>query len=229
MDDTVNSYHTRPGGASRGDILTEAWIMKSLRYLPVAFALFGLVLLGACSGGKQVSRIDTDTTVDLSGKWNDADSRMVSEEVIDDMLGSPWLARYDARYDERPTVIVGLVRNRSDEHIVTETFTKDIERACVNSGDVRIVATSEEREDLRDERDDQADFSRPDTVKRFGLEYGADYMLMGTINKINDREGDEEIVFYQIDLELTDIETNEKVWIGGKKHKKYIGRSNFKG
>ena len=47
--------------------------------------------------------------------------------------------------------------------------------------------------------------------------------------KISDREGDEEIVFYQIDLELTDIETNEKVWIGGKKHKKYIGRSNFKG
>jgi uncharacterized protein (TIGR02722 family) len=203
--------------------------MQTLRALTAFALVIGLVALTGC-GGKEVTRIDTDTTVDLSGKWNDADSRMVSEEVIDDMLDSPWLARFEARNDgERPTVIVGLVRNRSDEHIVTETFTKDIERACVNSGDVRIVATSEERLDLRDERDDQADFSRPDTVKRFGMEYGADYMLMGTINKISDREGDEEIVFYQIDLELTDIETNEKVWIGGKKHKKYIGRSNFKG
>ena len=203
--------------------------MKTLR---VAFALvlvLGLVALAGC-GGKQVTRIDTDTTVDLSGKWNDADSRMVSEEVVEDMLGAAWLARFEARNEgQRPTVIVGLVRNRSDEHIVTETFTKDIERACVNSGRARIVASSEEREDLRDERDDQADFSRPDTVKRFGMEYGADYMLMGTINKISDREGKEEIVFYQVDLELTDIETNEKVWIGGKKHKKYIGRSNFKG
>jgi uncharacterized protein (TIGR02722 family) len=189
----------------------------------------GLLVLGGC-GGKQVTRIDTDTTVDLSGKWNDADSRMVSEEVIDDMLSAAWLVRFQAVNDgERPTVIVGLVRNRSDEHIVTETFTKDIERACINSGQVRIVASSEERQDLRDERDDQADFSRPDTVKKFGMEYGADYMLMGTINKISDREGNEEIVFYQVDLELTDIETNEKVWIGGKKHKKYIGRSNFKG
>jgi uncharacterized protein (TIGR02722 family) len=174
--------------------------------------------------------LDTDTTIDLSGKWNDADSRMVSEEVIDDMLSAPWLVRFAAANgNERPTVIVGLVRNRSDEHIATETFTKDIERACVNKGTVRIVASSEERGDLRDEKADQADFSRPDTVKKFGLEYGADYMLMGTINKISDREDDEEIVFYQVDLELTDIETNEKVWIGGKKHKKYIGRSNYKG
>ena len=203
--------------------------MQTLRVLSALVLVVGLVALAGC-GGKEVTRIDTDTTVDLSGKWNDADSRMVSEEVIDDMLDSPWLVRFETRNDgNRPTVIVGLVRNRSDEHIVTETFTKDIERACVNSGDVRIVATSEERLDLRDERDDQADFSRPDTVKKFGMEYGADYMLMGTINKISDREGDEEIVFYQIDLELTDIETNEKVWIGGKKHKKYIGRSNFKG
>ena len=203
--------------------------MKILRYLPIYLALFGVVAIAGCSGGKKVSRIDTDTTVDLSGKWNDADSRMVSEEVVEDMLSAAWLARFEARNNERPTVIVGLVRNRSDEHIVTETFTKDIERACINSGDVRIVASSEEREDLRDERDDQQDFSSPDTVKRFGLENGADYMLMGTINKISDREGDEEIVFYQVDLELTDIETNEKVFIGGKKHKKYIGRSNYKG
>ena len=203
--------------------------MQTLRVLSALVLVVGLVVLAGC-GGKEVTRIDTDTTVDLSGKWNDADSRMVSEEVIEDMLDSPWLPRFEARNDgERPTVIVGLVRNRSDEHIVTETFTKDIERSCVNSGDVRIVATSEERLDLRDERDDQADFSRPDTVKRFGMEYGADYMLMGTINTISDREGDEEIVFYQIDLELTDIETNEKVWIGGKKHKKYIARGKYKG
>lgn len=203
--------------------------MKTLRLLPAFLAVLGLVALSGC-GGKKVTRLDTDTTIDLSGKWNDADSRMVSEQVIGDMLASPWLTRFAARNGtERPTVIVGLVKNRSDEHIATETFTKDIERACVNRGTVRIVASSEERQGLRDERDDQADFSRPDTVKQFGMEYGADYMLMGTINKISDREDDEEIVFYQVDLQLTDIESNEVVWIGGAKHKKYIGRDKYKG
>ena len=204
--------------------------MKIIRLMPALLAVLGLVALAGCGGGKKVTRLDTDTTIDLSGKWNDADSRMVSEQVIGDMLASPWLTRFAAQNGaERPTVIVGLVRNRSDEHIATETFTKDIERACVNRGTVRIVASSEERQDLRGERDDQADFSRPDTVKQFGMEYGADFMLMGTINKISDREEGEEVVFYQVDLELTDIETNEKVWIGGAKHKKYIGRDKYKG
>ncbi|RKZ07573.1 penicillin-binding protein activator LpoB [bacterium] len=202
--------------------------MRTLRLLLVSILALGLIALAGCSG-KKVTRIDTDTTIDLSGKWNDADSRMVSEEVIEDMLKAPWVVRFSARNEQaRPTVIVGLMRNRSDEHIVTETFTKDIERACINQGTVRIVASSEERADLRDERSDQADFSSAATVKKFGLEYGADYMLMGTINKISDREDDEEIIFYQVDLELTDIETNEKVWIGGKKHKKYIGRDKYK-
>lgn len=204
--------------------------MKIIRRTPVLLAVLGLLALGGCGGGKQVTRLDTDTTIDLSGKWNDADSRMVSEQVIADMLASPWITRFAAQHGtERPTVIVGLVKNRSDEHIPTELFTKDIERACVNRGTVRIVANSDERQGLRDERDDQADFSRPDTVKKFGMEYGADFMLMGTINKLSDREDGEEVVFYQVDLQLTDIETNEVVWIGGAKHKKYIGRDKYKG
>ena len=124
--------------------------MKILRLLPTLVLVLALATMAGCSNPKTVTRVDTDTTIDLSGKWNDADSRMVSEEVMGDMLGSPWIARFAASNGtERPTVIVGLVRNRTDEHIVTETFTKDIERACVNMGTVRIVASSEERVDVR--------------------------------------------------------------------------------
>lgn len=193
------------------------------RALVFTVLVASLATLSAC-GGKSVQRIDTNTTVDLSGRWNDADSRMVGEEVVADLLTAPWITRFEAANTERPTVIVGIVRNRSDEFIAVETFTKDIERAFVNSGRVRVVASSSEREQLRDERSDQADFSSAETVKQFGREFGADYMLLGTINKITDEEGKERVVFYQVDLELTSIETNLKVWIGGKKHKKFIER-----
>lgn len=193
------------------------------RALVLTVLIASLATLAAC-GGKTVERIDTDTTVDLSGRWNDADSRMVGEEVVADVLTAPWITRFEASHSERPTVIVGIVRNRSDEFIAVETFTKDVERAFVNSGRVRVVASSSEREELRDERSDQADFSSPETVKQFGREYGADYMMMGTINKITDEEGNQRVVYYQVDLELTSIETNEKVWIGGKKHKKLVTR-----
>lgn len=202
---------------------------KFLRLLSIVAIAIVLLALAAC-GGKQVQRIDTDTVTDLSGRWNDTDSRLVSQQMVGDITTAAWLERYNSRnVGERPTVIVGNVRNRSSEHIATEVFTKDIERAFINTGTVRVVASSEERVDLRDERGDQQDFSSPETVKQFGREHGADYMLMGTINTITDEEGGEKVVFYQVDLELTDIETNEKVWIDQKQIKKYIGKDRYKG
>ena len=195
----------------------------------VAFALI-FALLAGCGGKKVVTRLDPNTAIDLSGRWNDEDSRLVSEEFVGKILEARWIERHDRTHDSaQPIVIVGLVRNKSTEHIATETFTKDIERAFINSGIVRVVASSEERVQIRDEREEQQDFSSPETVKKFGREAGADYMLMGTINSIEDQEEGEKVVFYQVDLELTDIETNEKVWLDQKELKKYIARSKYKG
>ena len=98
----------------------------------------------------------------------------------------------------------------------------------MNSGSVRVVAKKEEREGIREERQDQQANASIETVKAFGEELGADYMLIGEINKITDQEGREKVAFYQVDLTLTDLQSNEKVWIGQKKLKKYIARKPYK-
>ena len=104
----------------------------------------------------------------------------------------------------------------------TKTFIKNIERECVNTGLVRVVQNSELRERMRIERADQQQFSSPETTKKWGREMGADYMLFGTINSIVDTYNKKQVTYYQINLELADMETNELVWIGEKKIKKYI-------
>jgi len=186
-------------------------------------------LLAAGCGGTKVTRIESDKTVDLSGKWNDSDSRMVSEEMIRDCLGQAWLRRHMTERSKAPVVIVGAVRNKSMEHIPVETFIKDIERAFINSGEVTVVADAGERVDIRAEREAMQGNVTPETLKRFGREVGADYVMTGVINQIKDTEGGEEISYYQTDLELIDVESNVKVWLGQKKIKKYIERSGFKG
>ena len=128
----------------------------------------------------------------------------------------------------KPRIIVGTILNKSDEHISTETFTKDLEIALLNSGKASFVASKDQREEIREERMDQADFSDPATVKKFGKELGADYMLKGQINTITDAAGKTTLKYYQTELELIDIETNEKVWIGQKKIKKVVGKSKYK-
>jgi uncharacterized protein (TIGR02722 family) len=186
-------------------------------------------VVAGCSSGKTVSRVDTDTTIDLSGRWNDTDSRLVSEEMIGDALGGTWYTDYMQQKGDRPTVIVGTVRNKSSEHIPVSTFVGDIERAFVNSNKVRVVATAEEREEVRDERADQGKFASDETIKQFGQEHGADYMMIGTISSVLDKEEGDEVRFYQVDMTLVDIATNEKTWMGQKKIKKFVGRDKYAG
>ena len=184
--------------------------------------------MNGCSQQKTVTRIDPSTNTDLSGVWNDTDSRLVANEMIDNILSERWLSDYKEAKKKNPTVIVGNIRNRSSEHIQTITFIKDLEKALINSGKVDFVANKEEREEVRDERQDQQDNASDETLKKFRQETGADFLLRGDITTITDQEGGEKVTFYQVNLELINIETNKKVWIGDKKIKKFISRSGTK-
>lgn len=195
-----------------------------MRIRKIALVVAMAVTAFGCAG-RQVQRIDPDSTIDLSGRWNDADSRMVSDEMIGNCMTSPWLQRHVDTNNKRPAVIVGLVRNKTSEHIAIDTFIGDMERAFINSGQVTVVASAEEREQIREERADQQTYAAEETVKQWGRELGADYMLSGTISSIADEEGGEKVVFYQTDLTLIDLQNNTKVWLGQKKIKKYIGRN----
>jgi len=172
-----------------------------------------------------VQRTSADTTTDLSGRWNDTDSRLVAEEMIGDLLNSAWLANFSQQEGGKPVVIVGRVRNLSSEHIDTTPFIKDIERELVNSGRVTFVASAEEREAVREERMDQQTEASPETIKRLGEETGADFMLRGSITSQTDAVEGQRAVLYQVDLELINIESNEKAWINSKKIKKVIEQS----
>ena len=190
--------------------------------------LAAILFLSACASGPRVTRTASDEVIDLSGFWNDTDSRMVSEEMIGDSLKRAWIDDWRGATGEKPTVIVGSVRNRSSEHINTHTFSKDLERAFVNSGRIRVVASSDERGGLRNERLDQLRNSTIDTAKSMGKELGADFMLIGSIDTIIDAAGGTNLRFYQVELELVNLESNEKVWIGQKKIKKLVERSRYK-
>lgn len=192
-----------------------------MRKITLAIALLALTLFG-CNTTKQVTRVDSKQQVDLSGRWNDTDSRLVSEEMVSDGLIRPWLIDFVELQGKKPTIIVGDIRNKTSEHISTETFINDIEREFINSGKVKVVQSGDAREELRAERADQQDFASLQTAKKWGLEKGADYMLQGTLNSITDSNSKEKVVYYQVDLVLTDLQTNEKAWIGSKKIKKIV-------
>ena len=194
----------------------------------IAALMVTVALAGLAACGQQVTRVETDSVTDLSGNWNDTDSRLVADEMIQDALSRSWLTKFNREQGKAPTVIVGEVRNLSHEHINTRTFIADMERALINSGEVDFVASSEERREIRDERKDQDLHASEDTRKAMGQEIGADFMLKGTINTIIDAISDEQVRFYQVDLTMIDLANNRKVWLGQKKIKKTIEKSGLR-
>jgi len=169
-----------------------------------------------------VSRVDVESEMDISGKWNDVDSKLTAQALTEQILNDTWLSEFTRSKGEKPVVIVGFVKNKSHEHIEAETFMKDIERSFITSKKIRLVQGGEKREAIRGEKADMQTNASVSTMKKFGLEVGADFMVQGNINTIVDAYKRKKVVYYQVNLELTNIQTNEVVWIGEKKIKKYV-------
>jgi hypothetical protein len=144
--------------------------------------------------------------------------------MIREMLSRPWLNQFTTREGRQPVVIVGTVLNLSHEHINTHTFITDLEREMTNSQKVKFVADKSERQEIREERLDQATHSREDTQKAPGREIGADYMMKGRISTIQDEAEGTKAIYYQVDLELVSLVDNVKSWYGQHKIKKIIER-----
>ena len=183
-------------------------------------------LLTGCS--TSVERIDAGQTVDLSGAWNDTDSQMVAQEMISDVLARPWYNNFTAKTGKAPAVIIGTVRNLSHEHINTKTFVNEMERELINSGRVEFVASSDERNEIREERIDQDLNSTESTRNAAGQEQGADFILKGQINTIIDTADSEQVRYYQVDLSLISLADNRKVWVGQKKLKKLVSNGKLR-
>ena len=202
--------------------------MKKCKIAVIGLFVIILMLMGCAAPTRTVERVSAEEVSDQSGNWNDTDSRLVAEQMIKDLMYRSWLQNFVIEEDRKPVIVVGTIRNFSSEHIQTDIFIKDIERELINSGKVKFVASSKERIEIREERLEQQSYASDETAKRLAAESGADFILQGGIKFNTDASGGKAVKFYQTDLELINIESNEKVWIGSKEIKKYVKKNKVK-
>ncbi|RAV98010.1 penicillin-binding protein activator LpoB [Pseudochryseolinea flava] len=179
-----------------------------------------IFLLSACA--RSVTRVNPDTQIDLSGRWNDSDSRMVADQMIYDLFDSDGFKDYAKTLGRKPVIIVGLIKNKTSEHIETGNYVKKFEMVIHNSGVAELVESDEFRDKLRLERAQQQEFADPSTVAKWGKETGADLMLFGEMNAETDTYNKKRVVNYITTMFLTNVESSKRVWYGQKEIKKYI-------
>lgn len=193
----------------------------SKNLLIILCALCVAVLLPAC--GKSVTRVDPGTDIDLSGEWNDADSRRVSEKLAGTIVQAPWHSNHRAKVAKSPVVRVGDVVVRTDGDLVnTQIFTDELRKALINTQAVDVVTSRDEAAQTRVEIAEGAVNSAPETRKEAQQETGADYILFGSIKVQNDQEGKKQVRFYHITMTLADVQTRKQVWLDTVTIKKYV-------
>jgi uncharacterized protein (TIGR02722 family) len=182
--------------------------------------LFVAFIVSSCA--RTVTRVSPETQVDLSGRWNDTDSRLVADQMIFDLFDSDQFKKYSKELGRKPVLIVGLIKNKTSEHIDAGNYVKKFELVIHNSGIAELVESDEFRDKLRLERAQQQEFADPATVAQWGKETGADLMLFGEMNSETDTYNKKRVVNYITTLYLTDMETSKRVWYGQKEIKKFV-------
>ena len=207
---------------------------KRVVYFSFAAAAALSLSVAACGGkSKTVSRTSASSTEggDLSGYWNDIDANLVSEEMMKDCLGRPWVVNFMQAGDgEKPVVkLMGVIKRTDDRNVNTQYFSKRLERELLNSGQVRVVAGWDQQNINVAERARQATHAGDDSVKSQGNEQGADFTLQTVVNSQNETDGEGKSVrAYLVNMELVSVESNEKVWIGEKMIRKVVEQDSSK-
>ena len=165
----------------------------------LATIICAMITVSSCKK-KIVNRLDVNTVKDLSGRFNDTDSRLIAQSIVEQMLNEC----YDLKISSRD----------------------DIERNLINSGRCRVVANKSIREAIQEEfvefEDNLSPLDQLEKQRNCAKKLGVNRMIFSSITSIVDKDGKKSVRFYQFDIKLVDVNTNEVVWMGTKKIKKFI-------
>lgn len=173
-------------------------------------ALIGLaVVLGGCSN--KVSYGDAQATETTTIDFGSTDLQKIAGEMVDSMLMSGSVAAITR--DARPIVFVERIKNKTSEHIDTESITDSISTKMLNSGKFRFV-DMDRVESVRDQLNFQNndELVNQSSAIQFGKMVGAQYMLYGNLSSIVKKDGSDKDVYYKMTMRLMDLESGLIEW-----------------
>jgi uncharacterized protein (TIGR02722 family) len=131
--------------------------------------------------------------------------------MVDSMMASGSVS-YITR-DQRPIVFVERIKNKTSEHIDTESITDTISTKMLNSGKFRFVdmdRVESVREQLNFQNNDE--LVNQSSAIQFGKMVGAQYMLYGNLSSIVKNDGSDQDVYYKMTMRLMDLESGLIEW-----------------
>ena len=180
------------------------------------FSLLALAMALMLSGcASRVDYGDAQARETVTADFGSTDLQMIATKMVDDMMVFPPIV--EMTRDRRPVLFVDRIKNKTSEHIDTESVTDTIQSKLINSGKFRFVDMSvvdRVREQLEYQQDsgmvDQA------SAAQMGRQIGAEFMLYGNLSSIVKRDDSTKDVYYKFTLKLLNIQSGIIEWSGEK-------------
>lgn len=191
---------------------------------PAAFVTASALLLGGCASKVEYGDAGAVETTNID--FGSTDLQMIAGKMVDSLLTFPPVVEVTSK--RRPVIFVEKIKNKTSEHIDTESITDTVSTKLLRSGKFRFVDMSKV-EAVRKQLDYQTSSGMVDSAQaiQFGRQIGAEYMLYGNMSSIVKRGGDVKDVYYKFTMKLMHLETGIVEWQDEKEIRKTKGKSMF--
>jgi uncharacterized protein (TIGR02722 family) len=195
------------------------FIMKNLKLIFVLAAVIGL---SACQS--KVEYGDATEVETVNENFGSTDLQDIAAKMVDSMMTFPPVVVITQ--NNRPIIFVDKIKNKTSEHIDTESVTDTISNKLLRSGKFRFIDMTKV-DTVRKQLDYQnnAGMVDPTTAIKFGRQIGAQYMLYGNLSSIVKQDGSTKDVYYKMTMRLMDLETGLIEWSDEKEIRKVKSKS----
>jgi len=182
-----------------------------MKNLAVTFTMVVALTSIGCAQKSVVSYGDATAVETTDINFGSTDLQKVAGDMTDSLLMSPVVGTLTQ--NKRPIVFVERIKNKTSEHIDTESITDSVSTKLLRSGKFRFVDMARV-EAVREQLKFQNDGDLVDSTKaiQFGHQVGAQYMLYGNLASIVKMNKDKSDVYYKFTLRLMDLESGLVEW-----------------
>lgn len=177
-------------------------------------ALAALLCVGIMGCAATTRNIDPESDIHYDANYDFSDKKA----IVDDLVGSLLTTTQIDTSTEKPIIIVYGIANQTSEHINTGGVSDDIRLKLIQANKYRFL-NREQRANINAETDyQQAGYVAVADQIALGKQLGADYILAGTLRSIEKQQprqwrlNERKLVYYSMNLELTNLETGEITW-----------------
>jgi len=190
----------------------------------LALVAASLLILQACSNKvayQEATEVET-TTIDFGS----TDLQQIAAKMVDSVLTFPPIVRVTD--ERRPVMFVDKIKNKTTEHIDTESITDTISNRILRSGKFRFVDMTKVKE-----VSDQLNFQNEsgmvnrNTAAQVGRQIGAEFMMYGNLSSIVKKTKDVKDVYYKFTLKVMHLESGIIEWSDEKEIRKTREKSMF--